>query len=170
MMVEGDAIIFTSFFLVSVGILDLPITALVLFSGAIIGDTLWYHVGHTSRPKNRFSLWLLNLSSKLTSRFDNHLIEKTPHSIFISKFTYGLHHLLLLRAGVLHIDFRKLIRTDIFTTIAWIILVGGLGYISGASFQLVRHKLEYLEIGILASVVIFVILGESISRVLRKKI
>ena len=106
----------------------------------------------------------------MTTRFDNHILERTPHVLFISKFTYGLHHLILLRAGALHVDFKKIIKIDLVTTLIWIFIVGGLGFISGASFTLIKHKLEYLEIGILVAIVIFFIVGETISRILRKKI
>lgn len=170
MMIEGDAIIFISFFLISIRVLDFPMAVLAIFSGAIIGDILWYYIGHTSQPKNKFSLWLLNFSSKLTSKFDNHLKDRTPHSIFISKFTYGLYHLLLLRAGIIHIDFKKIIKADTFVTVIWIIIIGGLGYISGISFDLIKHKLEYIEIGILISVLLFILIGELVSKILEKKI
>jgi membrane-associated protein len=170
MMIEGDAIIFTSFFLVFSGILDFPITLTVVFLGALIGDTLWYHTGLTSQPRNKISLWLLKISSKLTSRFDAHPKERTFHSIFLSKFTYGLHHLLLLRAGITHVNFKKLIKIDILATTVWIALIGGLGYASGASFDLIKHKLEYFEIGVLFAVLIFIVIGEIVSRILRKMI
>ncbi len=170
MMIEGDAVIFTSFFLVHAGIFEFYRTVIAVFSGAIIGDLLWYFVGHTSEPTNRFSLWLLNLSERLTSKFDSHLKERTFHTIFLSKFTYGLHHLLLLRTGSLHIDFKKVIKTDLVATTVWILIIGVLGYASGASFTLVKHRIQYFEIGFLGAVLIFIILGEIISRILRKNI
>ncbi len=170
MMIEGDAVIFASFFLIFSGILDPATTFLVIFFGAIIGDTLWYHVGLTSEPKNKISLWILNGSSKLTSKFDDHIKDRPFRTVFISKFTYGLHHLILLRAGIIKSNFRKFIEIDILATVVWIIIVGSLGYASGASFELVKHKLEHFEIGVLAAVFIFIILGEIVSRILRKKI
>ncbi len=168
MMIEGDAVIFTSFFLVHAGIFEFYRTVIALFSGAIIGDLLWYFVGHTSEPTNRFSLWFLNLSERLTSKFDNHIKERTFHTIFLSKFTYGLHHLLLLRAGTLHIDFKKIIKTDLIATTVWIFIIGFLGYASGASFALIRHRIQYFEIGFLAILIIFVIGGEIVSKLIRK--
>ncbi len=170
MMIEGDVVIFISFFLVSSGILDPATTFLVVFFGTIIGDTLWYHVGLTSEPKNKLSLWILNSSSKLTSKFDNHIKEKTFRAVFVSKFTYGFHHLILLRAGIIKTNFRKFIEIDILATIIWIIIIGSLGYASGASFELIKHKLEHSELGVLAAVIIFIIIGEIISKILRKKI
>lgn len=151
MVLEGDAVLFSAAFLTHQGFFDPGDMAFAVFGGVIIGDLLWYRLGASLAVAGRISRWL----ERLTAPFDDHLRNRLVRTIFISKFAYGLHHPLLMRAGALALDFKSFFAGDLAAIFCWVLIVGGLGYISSASFALVRHYLRFTEIALLLGLVAF---------------
>ncbi len=168
MIVEGETFLFTAAFLAAQGFLDKELTFFFLFAGVQLGDSLWYWLGHKiNHSDNRFSRWLV----KVTGPFDEHLEQNTLRTLFISKFIYGFHHFILARAGVLKIKFDEFVKYDLLSNLAWIVIVGGLGYLSGASFLLMKHYLKFAEYALILGLAIFLTLDLLIVKFgLRKKI
>ena len=168
MIFEGEIFLFTAAFLAAQGFLDTGATFLALFAGVMMGDSLWYLLGYKINHSNkRLSRWLI----KATGRFDDHLLKKSLRTIFISKFIYGVHHLVLARAGVLKIKFKEFFKDDLIANLAWIFLIGGLGYLSGASFVFVKHYLKFAEYLLVLGLALFFILDFLVVKYgLKKKI
>lgn len=158
-MVEGDILIFISFFLASQEYFDIEKLFLVLFLGTLIGDTLWYYFGSWA---NKFH-FVIKLAKKIKI-FDDHLIKRPFHTMFISKFTYGLHHPILMRAGALNFDFKKFIKYDLFSGAVWILSIGALGYLSGASFFIVKKYLKFIEVGLVLALIVFIFIEYFVRR------
>lgn len=154
MTFEGEIFLFTAAFLVSQGFLSLEMTFWTILIGVMIGDFLWYWLGHKiNHSNNRLSRWLV----KATGRLDDHLLTKPLRTLFISKFIYGFHHLILARAGVLKLKFKEFIKDDFISNLSWIFIVGGLGYLSGASFIFIRRYFKFAEYTLLAGLAIFLL-------------
>lgn len=155
MTLEGDMILFTIGFLTQQGLLDVPYVFLFAVAGAVAGDVAWYWLGSKLKtPYRLFSLirrWIDRASPPL----DEHLVNRTMHTIFVSKFVYGFNHLILMRAGMLRLRLKSFIKANIIATIFWVLVVGGLGYLSGASFILIRRYLRFAEIALLIGLAIF---------------
>lgn len=166
-VVEGDATIFIFGFLAQQGYFDPVLILATLYIGALVGDSLWYCLGlcfkYLPLSVNR---WV----DRLATPFDDHLINNTFRTIFITKFAYGLHHVFILRAGSIHMNYRRLLRIDALASIPWILIVGTLGYASGASFHLLRHYIKYAEVLLVIVVVAFIYLERFITKYSRKKI
>ena len=161
MMIEGDALLFTLTFLTSQGYFSFSLMLFSLFAGVLIGDWLWYQLGkHLHNSSWRLAQWI----HKLASPLDKHLLDNPRRTIFISKFTYGVHHALLMRAGALHLPPKEFLKNDVLATVAWISVVGGLGYLSGASFLLVKHYVRYAEIGLLLGIALMLVITHVITR------
>lgn len=163
---EGDTALFIASFLTYHGFFDVGKFFLTAFSGAIIGDVFWYWLGRRINNSSSFI-------NKITNRIkfaDDHLINRLPHTIFVSKFVYGIHHLIILRAGALNVDLKKLIRYNLLPTLLWILLIGGLGYIFGASFTLIKKYVKFVEIGLLIALIIFFIIEKFIKKRSEKKL
>lgn len=151
MIFEGEIFLFTAGFLISRGILDSAPTLLALLIGVIIGDWLWYALGHkVNHSENRFGRWLV----RTTGQFDEHLLQSPLRTLFISKFIYGFHHFILARSGVLKLKFGEFVKDDFIANIAWIFIIGGLGYLSGAWFGSARHYLRFAEQALLISLLL----------------
>lgn len=167
MIFEGDIIFFTAAFLTHQGFFDLGTMLAVAFSSAFIGDWLWYILG---LKLSRFS-WVRKLSERIASPFDTHLAERPFRTLFISKFTYGIGHLLLTRAGLLKLSPKKFLEADILAVLAWALIVGGLGYLGSASFVLVHRYLRLVGFLLLLGWVVFFVVGERIlAAVLKRKL
>jgi len=168
-MIEGDIILFTAGFLTHQGYFDVGIILILLFLGAIIGDNIWYVLGEVMGEKKLF-LKVKKFIEKVTSPFDEHLKSRTARTIFISKFAYGLYRPIILKAGVLKLSFGKFIEADLLATFLWIFFIGGLGYLSSASFLAVRHYLRYTELTLLLGIAIFILISYVVTKISKKEL
>lgn len=167
MIIEGEIFLFTAGFLASQGFIDPAITFLVLFFGVQLGDSLWYLLGYKiNHSDTKIGRWLV----RITGQFDEHLTNSTLRTIFISKFIVGFHHFLLARAGVLKIKYNEFFKDDFVANIAWLAIVGGLGFLSGASFVLVKEYLKFAEIALALGLFVFFILDYLVIKNLKKKL
>lgn len=152
MLVEGDLIFFTAAFLIHQGILHpVPVVMTVLW-GMLLGDNLWYTLGLKFR--NRYPS-LNQWAEKLAAPLDEKLKNQPLRTIFISKFTYGIRSAIFFRAGTLKIRWQKIEPADILATLVWMLIIGGLGYLAGASFAPFKKYLRYGEVALLLGLIIF---------------
>ncbi len=165
MIFEGDVTLFSAAFLSLQGVLS-PVLALVSAgSGLFLGEIFWYWAGR----KMHANFWLYRRAMKYAEPFDRHLLDRTLYTLFISKFVYGLGHVTVMRAANLRIRFRKLWRCDLFATAAWFAVVGGLGFLSAASYGFVKKYLPYAEITLLSGLVLLFLLQAAIAYEVKRK-
>ncbi|MBI4119774.1 MAG: VTT domain-containing protein [Parcubacteria group bacterium] len=167
MIFEGDAVLFTAAFLAHQGFFDPLNMFVVVLCGILIGDSLWYLLGHWL---NTSSAFFTKWAARIAAPFDQHLLNSPFRTIFISKFTYGFHHAILVRAGSLGLPWKNILETDIPASLLWITIVGGLGYASGAAFVLIKHYLRFAELGLLAALIIFIAAYYLIVRSTKKRL
>jgi undecaprenyl-diphosphatase len=158
---EGDIFLFSAFFLAREGVFSvLPLIG-VGFLGVILGDLSWYWLGiKVDKTNSRLLRW----AEKIAAPFDEHLISRTFHTIFISKYTYGIYHAILLRAGMLRFPLRRFVGYDLISTLVWMAIVGGLGYFSSFYFSLVKQYIKFAEIGLLLGIVLFVFVSHYLAK------
>lgn len=167
MILEGEAVLFTAFYLAHQGHLRPEIVILVAMSGIFIGDILWYRLGgHLEKS----SVIARKIAAKVSKRLDKHLIKQPLTTIFISKFTYGIYHGVLLRAGALKIRFKTFLRAVASSSLIWLALIGGLAYFSSVSMILLKRYFKYGEIGLVIGIIIFFIITHFISGFSKKEI
>ncbi len=166
MMIEGDIFLFTAGFLVNRGYFAIDIALLAVFLGTLIGDNLWYVLGEMINEDSLFGRFI----TRITKSFDKHLRERTFRTMLITKFAYGVHRPILFRAGMLRLPFKKFIEGDITAIVLWVFLIGGLGYLSSASFILIKHYLRYTELTLLFGLILFILISHLISHISKKKI
>lgn len=154
-MFEGDIILFTTGFLTQQGLFSIIYTPIVVFFGALAGDLLWYWFGYELNKLHISISLVRRWMERLSGPIDEHLINRTTHTVFISKFAYGFNHLTLMRAGMLGIKLKAFIKANMLATLAWMLVVGGLGYASGESFALFKRYLRYGEFALLGAVITF---------------
>lgn len=168
MMIEGDALLFVAAFLTHQGFFNPIFMFINVFAGAIIGDMLWYSAGISiKKHAGRAHEWIQHV----TSRFDVHLLHKTGRTLLISKFAYGLHHILLTRAGAIAVAPKKFLQKDLAATLLWILIVGSLGYFSSASFA--SHAGRFLRVServLVASLLVFLAIEYLAARIVKEKL
>ncbi len=166
MIIEGDIFLFTAAFLTHLGYFD-PIKMFVaVYTGSVCGDLFWYWLGLKLNGSSRFTTW----TSKMAVPFDSHLLERPLHTIFLSKFIYGIHHAILVRAGMLKLNLAKFLRIDLISILGWVLIVGSLGFAGSVSFDLMRHSIKFVEYGLLGAFLTFVIISYLVSFQAKKKL
>ncbi len=167
MIIEGDASIFLFGFLTQLRFFNPFLIYFALVAGAVLGDAVWYWLGsHFHRLPSFVNRWV----ERVAPPFDTHLKNRTFHTLAISKFTYGLHHVFLVRAGMLKLPLRHVLKVDFLASLLWILIVGSLGYFSGASFIYVKHLVKFVEVLFVLGIVGFLVLAHYVGNYYKKKI
>ena len=165
MFVEGDIIIFFSFYLVRQGELNPFMVIAVTFVGVILGNMSWFKFG--VYPEKWFP-FLKKRIEKISVYLDDQLNKNLFRALLVSNFTYNFHHITLMRAGALKINFKKYLENDLVSTLIWIAVIGGLGYGSSLSFLLFKKYLRFAEVGLLIGLIILLILMKLFYRYAKK--
>jgi membrane protein DedA with SNARE-associated domain len=167
MVLEGEAVLFTAFYLAHQGYLNPQIMILVAFSGTVIGDLLWYVVGE---HLEKTSVLARKIAAKISKHADRSLVKRPMATLFIGKFTYGLYHGLLLRAGALKINLKMYFKTILLSSFVWMALIGGLAYFSSVSASLLKHYFKYGEIGLVVGIIFLFLLTHFASKFSKREI
>ena len=142
-------------FSIKLGVLSALPAFLVLFTGDLVGDALWYalgyHVGH--RLIKRFGRYVgldEPLFQKISGRFHHHQNK----ILFFSKITMGFGFALatLITAGISRVSFKKFIALNFLGGLVWISFLLFLGYTFGNFYLQLSDGLR------ITTVVMFVVL------------
>jgi membrane protein DedA with SNARE-associated domain len=167
MIIEGDLFLFTAFFLVHQGYFNFSTMLTTVFTGTMAGDLFWYWLGmKLNHTPSKLNNWV----QRLTEPFAGHLIKRPFHTIFFSKFVYGVHHAILIRAGSMQIVLKEFLRDDFLSSIFWIAIVGSLGFISSLSFSFVRYSIKFVELSLLIGVLVFYVIWHIVALRAKKEL
>ena len=166
LLFEGETILFVGFYLVRQGHLSVTLALLVTLAGVLVGDYLWYQVGHYL---NRFQ-WLKQKLDRVSEPIDRQLTRRPLRTLFISKFAYGLHRLTQIRCGALHIAWRTFWRADVPAAVLWISIVAGLGYFTALSVSALRHYMRFTQFGLLFGILFLWAVAHIVSRINRHRL
>ncbi|MGE5314857.1 MAG: DedA family protein [Acidobacteriota bacterium] len=149
---EGDLFLITTAFLTRLNYFELFRTFLIVLAGTYTGDLLWFGLGRLVRTsKGKLPAYLGRLSKKIEVDFSEHFFR----TMFITKFAYGTHHLMLVKAAIEDVPFRIYIRNIFLASFLWILIVGGLGYIFASSYLVFHRYFKYAEIGLLVVLAVY---------------
>lgn len=169
LFIEGEMIIFVSFYLVHQGYLDFFDTSLFVLSGVFLNDLFWYYTGAFVNV-NR--LPFLRHVSRFISAIDSNIAKNRVLTLAVSKFTYGFYRLTLMRARHAGISVKEFIKINFPISLAWILLVMGLSYTLSESVLHLKKYIKFAEIGLglafLAFILASVIISKLSERVLEK--
>jgi membrane-associated protein len=118
------------------GILDWPVTAILGFIGAVIGDAISFGIGFYAKDwvDHRFGRSPTWKSAEET--FD----RRAGLAIYLTRFLItALAVPTNLIAGGSGIQFRRFMFYDSLGELTWIVLYGGLGYLFGSQWELVSE-------------------------------
>ena len=169
MMVEGDVALFTFAFLTSQGLFEIPYMLASVVVGTLLGDAMWYTMGRYAFQMRMFS-WLRTIVTHMASPFEPHLITRPFHTLFVSRFTYGIHHALLAKAGMLNIPFRTVFSIDCPAIFCWTAVIGSIGYFSGASFEFVKQWVRVGQGALFIAVIGFIVIDRIIRRRIKQRL
>lgn len=167
MFVEGDVILFTAFYLANNGHLNVSILIAIAVIGVTFGDIVWYKIGERLEKRSAF---FRRIAARITKTLDSRLQRYPISTLCITKFTYGIHHAVLLRAGAIRLPFKKYFLTMFSAAAFWTTVIGGLAYFSSASLDLLKKYFKYGEVGLLIGLIIFLLIMHLLSKLGSKEI
>lgn len=155
--IPEDLVLLLSGWLVSQQILELPLTLVVGFFGAIVGDNLEFYIAHKIGKPFLEEGKKAKIIKKAWAQKFLYLFDRHPYiTIFLARFAMGLRWLAPMLAGTSGIKWRKffffnalgaVVSTPIFVT---------LGYFFGEYLPFVLKAIKGLEWVVLVVVVIVV--------------
>ena len=167
LLIEGNIFLFAAMFLTQRGAFTMPEILPIVLVGILGGDFLWYLAGrYLTDSDGRTKRWV----EKLTKSFDKQIGLRPNRVIFFSKFIYGIHRAVLVRAGMLKISFKKFLIADGVTSVMWIILIGGVAYVASSSLSIIKHYLKFTEIALLVALLGFLFIEKVVSRFFKEEL
>ncbi len=164
---EGEAVIYGVMFLVFQGVLSAYISIPVIIGSVVATDFISYQIG---KHGHKFFPRLAKFYGGLTSPMDDRLHSLSLAVYMISKFTYGFHRAVLIRSGMIHIPFRKLLKINLITSAVWISVITLASYASWQSLQFVGKSLHYVELFLLGGIIVVLLLSHIVSHFTKMKL
>ncbi len=166
LILEGEAVLFIAVFYTIKGFFEPLFIIPVIFTGVFVGDIFWFKYSFYIA---RHTPFLGRLVCRFSENFDNYLLSHRGTAFFISKFAYGLNHIAILRAGALKIPFKEFLKADAVASVLWMMIIGGIAYLSALTFDYFRHYLKIAEAGLLLGLLFLFFLTWLIARINRSR-
>jgi membrane protein DedA with SNARE-associated domain len=163
MVVEGEVTLFTALYLAQIGYLSFEYVGPVLIGGIFVGDFLWYRLGIFLHKHPRFAR-IRAFVERMTRLLDEQIVARPIHTLFVSKFTYGINRAAIVRAGALGIPLTTFLEADIMAVLAWLGVIGGIAYKLSLSLTHASRYIRYVEIGFIIGVLAFIIITHLVSK------
>jgi membrane protein DedA with SNARE-associated domain len=153
---EGESFLIAAAFLAKRGYLNLYLVMLVALAGAYLGDVALYYLGRkrgvaillkfpqarryypkVKRLFNRFGIW----------------------AIFITRYLYGLRFASAAFLGLVKMKRGEFLPFAFLSCMVWAVVMGGLGYIFGASLEALIGQIKHYEKLV---VILIIVIGFSV--------
>lgn len=166
-MIEGPVTILIGATAASSGFLY-PLPVFVAASiGNMMGDTLWYTLGHSGKLEWALRLKFLKLDMERINFLRDALSKHAVKILLIAKLTNGMIVPALIATGLARVPFRRwfpfIFVANLFTTGAFV----ALGYFTAVSLSSVNHWIRYVALGF--SLLFIVFLSFAIQRSFAKR-
>jgi len=153
MIFEGPIATVIGGFLVSIGVLNLFWVYFLSVFGDLIGDSMWWYIGRSSRGKflSRV-LKFLGAGHEKFTRMESHFEKRAMRTLFLGKLVYGFETITLVAAGVAKVPFVKFTLYTALPTIPKSLLFVVVGYYFGHAYNQISQYLDNvaLAVGIMA--------------------
>ncbi|MCK4386086.1 MAG: DedA family protein [candidate division Zixibacteria bacterium] len=153
---EGESFLIAAGFLAKRGYLDLNLIIIVAMAGAYLGDVTLYFLG---RKKGR---GIISKFPQIEIHYPKakKLFDKYGMwAIFLTRYLYGLRFASAAFFGLMKMRVRNFLFLAFFSCLIWAVLIGNLGYVFGASLEVLIGQVKHYEKMI---AVVIVVLGITI--------
>lgn len=168
MMFEGEILLVLSGVLVHLKAFDFFDTLFIAFSGAVIGNILWYYLGEFLGSRHSEKKFITYVKETFLRTFP-HLSEKPFWTIAVSKFIYGTTRTVVAMSGFLRINFLLFLRAEISATFLWTSAFLSLGYFVGYVAVSFAHKIELFLLATAFCIIGIVVFERVVRRYLEKR-
>jgi undecaprenyl-diphosphatase len=135
----------------------LPLAAVLVagVAGAIIGDTIGYWVG--KRYGERLLTKIPNriLKPEHIERAEESVRKFGGKAVFVGRFTAALRALVPGMAGMARIHYGRFLAWNALGGTVWAAAFVILGYLAGSQYKTIEHYANYIGLGLLAAIGVF---------------
>ena len=158
MIVMGEEAILFAGSLSYLGFMNFWIMMPVALIGVYVGDLLFFWLGwhYGEHVIDKFGKYLL-IPRKRFAKISRLFHNNGRWILAISKFIYGLSHLTLMAAGAAKMPPKRVVKNQLWSSLVWICVFGGLGYLFSSAVNSITHDLKVLGL------VLIIILAISIA-------
>jgi membrane protein DedA with SNARE-associated domain len=149
--IEGDLTLVLTGMMVHHGIWPAYEALAAGASGAVLGDCLYFWLGHSAASR-----WFRTLHARKVIHLEQ---EYSRHhgwkSIFISRYIYGARIATMVYWGSRKLPWSRFVPLDILSCLLWAMTFGGVGYAFSSSIEAAIVELRRLEWRLLSGAVVF---------------
>jgi membrane-associated protein len=124
---EGEVVLIVTGILSHLGALNIYFAFCFILVGGFAKTLLGYHIGKIIHDRWHETKFLKYVEKRVLNIMP-HFNEKPFWSIFISKFIFGVNHMVIIFSGYERINYKKYLKAEISATLIWAPLLLGLGY------------------------------------------
>ncbi|MGB2769688.1 MAG: DedA family protein [Candidatus Zixiibacteriota bacterium] len=148
---EGESVLIAAGFLARGGYLNLKLVMLVALTATYIADVSLYFLG---RAKGKGIITKFPIARayypKVKTLFDKYGIW----AIFITRYLYGLRLASAATFGLMKMKRRNYLPFNLLSCMIWAVLMGGLGYLFGASLEALIGQVKHYEKIVVAFIIL----------------
>lgn len=149
---EGESFLIAAAFLAKRGYLRLDLVVLVAFAGAYLGDVVLYYLGRT---RGVGMLWKFPQARRYYPKAKRLFNRFGIWAIFITRYLYGLRFASAAFLGLIKMKKREFLPFACLSCLVWAVIMGGLGYVFGASLEALIGQVKHYE----KIIVVLIIIG-----------
>ncbi|MGB7061248.1 MAG: DedA family protein [Candidatus Zixiibacteriota bacterium] len=148
---EGESVLIAAGFLARGGYLNLKLVMLVALTATYIADVSLYLLGRSKgeRVIAKFPI-ATTYYPKVKTLFDRYGIW----AIFITRYLYGLRLASAATFGLMKMRRRNYLPFNLLSCMIWAVLMGGLGYLFGASLEAIIGQVKHYEKIVVAFIIL----------------
>jgi len=152
--VEGDLTLLLSGMLVHLGIWPATPAVIVGGTGALVGDTFYFWLGHGAARR-----WLTTAhGQRVLPRIERATQRYGVWSLVFARYIYGTRVVTMFLWGVRRLPYYKFLLIEAPNCFLWAALFGGLGYLFSNSLQALVGEVRQVELWLLVGLVVFALL------------
>ncbi len=153
--IGGEILLTIIGFMASLGFFKIHFAIVFAILGVLIGDIIWYILGHQGRNLKLSQKIRKKLGEEKITKLENKFKHHSVKTILLVRVIYGLRSVTLFMAGFTKMHFFSFITLNFIGTFIWGIVLISLGYFFGQSIMLLQKYIE--NIMLLISIAVFFI-------------
>lgn len=165
-ILEGESTLIAAGFLARGGHLYLPLVMLIALTGTYLADISIYFLGRTKGEAvmAKFPV-VMAYYPKVRSLFARYGVR----AIFVTRYLYGFRLAAAATLGLIKMRKLTYLSFNFLSCVIWAVLVGGLGYLFGASLEALIGQVKHYEKLVVLFILIAGISGWLIRRMWSKR-
>jgi len=152
--IEGDLTLLLAGMLVHLGIWPLFETWAIGAGGALLGDSVYFWLGHGTARK-----WLTTAhGQRLMPAFEQAARRYGVRSMLFARYIYGARMATMFFWGMRRLPYWEFVTLDAINCVTWATVFGGFGYLFSSTLVRLIGRIQHIQSWLLIGIIVFVAL------------